>query len=328
MLAHLSINRKSLIQQQKNNNIFTHYSVGIRIHSKNSPEIFDFLQRNKKKFQVEKTATGFPTYNYSEKSIYVRDKVINRGALNKILVFHRQVAKSDIYKHLNTFTVKHLQEESIEIERSLKYKGFIFNPEKERSFNKVIKIDCNAAYWQTCRYFKVINGQTYRDIVKNCVKPTRLRITGTLGKKITLTDYDLGKKIETYVRKEKKRRVVFQNIYNRIRKFVDELMIWCWEQNPSNVIGYYVDCIWLREFDVELVQKLEKFYKLKIELVDLMLKKNNQGRFILWEASQENAEDDFTPYDTQFKYNEFVSYKKMYNFTTELNNNINLKVKW
>jgi hypothetical protein len=303
--------------------------MAVRIHAKNSPEIFEFLQKNRKKFQVEKTSTGFPTYNYRDKAIYVRDKVINRGALNKILIFHRQVAKSEIYKYLNAFSVKDLQDESLEIERSLKYKGFVFNPEKEQNFKKVIKIDCNAAYWQTCKYIKIINGQTYRDIVNNCVKPTRLRITGTLGKKVTLTDYDDGKRIDKpYLRKEKKRRIIFQNIYNRIRKFVDELMVWCWEQNPSNVIGYYLDCIWIREFDIELIKKLKNIYNLKIELVDLMLKKNNQGRFTLWESNEDKMAEEITPYDTQFKYNEFVSYKKMYNFTTELNNNINLKIKW
>lgn len=297
----------------------------IRIHTKNSAEIFDFLQRNERDFQVEKTSSGFPTFNFKNKAIYVRDKVVHRGALNKIMTFQTQVYKSDLYSYLNRFSVETLAEESERIERTLLYKGFLFNPFEQKSFQKVIKIDCNSAYWQTCRYSGVITGEFYREIARRCTKPTRLRITGTLGKKVYLTDYVKGKKTETYLKEEKKRRIVFQNIYNRIRKFVDELMIWCWQQNPSNFIGYYVDCIWLKEYDVELIEKLNTIYKFKTELVDLLVHKNDHGKVILLESGEK--EDEATPYDTQFKSNEFVSYKNLYNFTPDLGD-INLKIKW
>jgi len=302
-------------------------AANIRIHTKNSAEIFAFLKLNQKDFQIEKTSSGFPTYNYKNKAVYVRDKVIHRGALNKIMTFQTQVTQSDLYKFVNRYSVESIQEESLEIERTLLYKGFLFNPFQEESFQKVIKIDCNVAYWQTCRFFEVIKGSTYRDIVKNCTKPTRLRITGTLGKKVILTDYIKGKKVESYIKEEKKKRIIFQNIYNRIRKFVDELMMWCWQQNPANFIGYYVDCVWLREYDAELIEKLKMIYKLKIELVDLEVQRNNHGRIVLMESNEENGNDDQTPYDAQFKSNEFVSYKNLYNFTPDLKG-INLKIKW
>lgn len=299
----------------------------IRIHTKNSTEVFDFLKRNKKTFQVEKTSSGFPTFNYHKKSIYVRDKVVHRGALNKIMAFQNQVAKSDIYDFINKYPVKEIEEESERIERTILYKGFIFNPYECKGFEKVIKIDLNSAYWQTCRYFKAIDGKTYRDIMKKCTKPTRLRITGTLGKKTILTDYVKGIKMPARIKDEKKRRIVFQNIYNRIRKFVDELMMWCWQKNSENFIGYYVDCIWLKEYDPELIDKLKSIYKLKIELVDLELKMNNHHRITLWEDDGSGSIEDKTPYDVQIKNNEFVIYKNLYNFTPELND-INLKIKW
>ncbi len=300
--------------------------ASVRIHTKNSADVFDFLQRNKKAFQVEKTSSGFPTFNYADKSVYVRDKVIHRGALSKIMAFQNQVAKSDIYSFVNKQPVKQVNEESDKIEKTILYKGFIFNPFQEQIFKGVIKIDLNSAYWQTCRYFNAINGMTYREIMKKCTKPTRLRITGTLGKKTILSDYDDGKKIgNSYIKGENKRRIVFQNIYNRIRKFVDELMMWCWQQNPQNFIGYYVDCIWLKEYDTEIINKLKEIYKLKIELVDLEAKKNHHHKVVLLEGDE--LDPDRTPYDVQFKNNEFVIYKNLYNFTPDLKN-INLKIQW
>ncbi len=299
----------------------------IRIHTKNSADVFDFLKRNEKTFQVEKTSSGFPTFNYGKKSIYVRDKVVHRGALNKIMAFQNQVAKSDIYDFVNKLPVNEVEEESARIEKTILYKGFIFNPYECEGFQQVIKIDLNSAYWQTCKYFKAIDGKTYRDIMKRCTKPTRLRITGTLGKKTILTDYVKGVKVDTSIKYEKKRRIVFQNIYNRIRKFVDELMMWCWQKNSENFIGYYVDCIWLKEYDPEIIEKLKSIYKLKIELVDLELKMNNHHRITLWEDDGSGSIEDKTPYDVQIKNNEFVIYKNLYNFTPELKD-INLKIKW
>lgn len=302
----------------------------IRIHTKNSAMIFDFLQRNKKDFQVEKTSSGFPTFNFAGKAIYIRDKVVNRGALNKIITFQTQVSQSDLYKFVSRKSPESIQNESKEIERTLCYKGFLFNPIKEKSFKKVIKIDLNVAYWQTCRHFRVVNREIYQDVVKKCTKDTRLRITGTLGKKIIISDYKKGKKVDSYIKEEKKRRVVFQNIYNRIRKFVDELMMWCWQQNPANFIGYYVDCVWIREYDDDLISKLKAIYKLKVELVDMEVRKNSHGKVILWENNEDKDGEGETPYDAQFKSNEFVSYKNLYNFTNDLgdtNLKINLKQK-
>ena len=294
----------------------------IRIHTKNSSEILNFLQRNKKDFQTEKTSSGFPTFNYGDKAIYIRDKVVNRGALNKILTFQTQVTQSDLYKYINRFSCDNISEETLRLEKTLLYKGFLFNPFEETNFQQVIKIDLNAAYWQTCRYFGVVQGETYRQIMRKCTKPTRLRITGTLGKKVTVTDYIKGKKVDSYLKDEKKKRIIFQNLYNRIRKFVDELMMWCWQTNPSNFIGYYVDCLWLREYDDDLIKKLQKIYKLKIELVDLYIKTNNHGKMVLIEDNG----DDLTPYDAQFKSNEFVNYKNLYNFTRNLDDII-LKIR-
>jgi hypothetical protein len=297
--------------------------MSTRVHTKSSAEILDFLTRSKKDFQVERTSSGFSTFLYKGKSMYVRDKVMHRGSLNKILLFHREVAKSDLFKFLMNDTIKEIEKESSEIERSLVYKGFVFNPVQEKSFKKVIKIDFGTAYWQTCRCFDVITSPTYREIIKKCIKTTRLKITGTLGKKTIVTDYVKGKKVKSYFKEENKRRKIFGNIYNRIRKFVDELMMYCWKQNPDNFIGYYVDCIWIKEFDADLIDNLKKLYKLSIELVDLDVIVNNHNKIIIHEI----GEEDETIYDVQLKTNEFVTYKKFYNFTTDLSD-FNLKTKW
>ena len=297
----------------------------VRIHTKNSAKVFAYLQRNKKTFEVEKTSTGMPTFNYKNVSVYDRDKVVNRGALNKIMMFQNQVAKSQIYDYLSEESEKSISEESDKIEHTILYKSFLFNPYEKHNFDQVVKIDLNSAYWQTCRYFKLISGDTYRMIMRKCTKPTRLRITGTLGKKTIVTKYVNGKKVDLpTIKEEKKRRIIFQNIYNRIRKFVDELMMWCWQKNPENFIGYYVDCVWLREYDPEIIDKLKTIYKLKIELVDLVVEKNKHNKIAIIENK---GTDDEKPYDGQFKHNKFVIYKNLYNFTPDLKN-INLKIKW
>lgn len=108
-----------------------------------------------------------------------------------------------------------------------------------------------------------------------------------------------------------------------MRKFVDEMMIWCWMRDPSNFIGFYVDCFWIKEYDFEMIEKIKQIYDIKIELVDLKLKKNRHNRYYLEEVNTETGEItgdelDFTPYDAQFKSNEFVSYNFFHNFSPEL----------
>jgi hypothetical protein len=82
--------------------------------------------------------------------------------------------------------------------------------------------------------------------------------------------------------------------------------------------------VWLREYDADLIEELEKIYKLKIEVVDLEIISNASGKIVLCEENEENSESKI--YDAQFKYNEFVIYKNLYNFTPNLGG-INLKVK-
>ena len=139
---------------------------------------------------------------------------------------------------------------------------------KEQEFKKVIKIDLNSAYWQTCRFMRLVDKSLYQKVSDRCVKSTRLMMAGTLGKTVMITEYKQGVRVKSYVKERDTRRIVQHNIYNRIRKFVDELMIWAWHKDPHNFIGYYVDCIWFREADWEILKTLESIYKLKIEVVD------------------------------------------------------------
>jgi hypothetical protein len=138
-----------------------------------------------------------------------------------------------------------------------------------------------------------------------------------------MADYVEGKRMgDSYLKVEKKKRIVFQNLYNRVRKFVDEIMIWSLEQNPENFIGFYVDCIWLREYDTDLIDFLKNVFNVKVEVVDLEVKFNAHGKAQVIEL----GEYDIKPYTALFKSNEFVSYKKFFNFTPDLGD-INLKIR-
>jgi hypothetical protein len=240
--------------------------------------------------------------------------------LNKINDFQSRVAKSGLFKYLKEeMDTNDLEKEANELDKSLMSKGFFFNPMEEKEFKGLIKVDFNTAYWQTCRYMRMIDRNFYRNVVRNCIKDTRLKITGTLGKVNYMTPYDLGKKGKTFVREEAKRRIIFRNIYERIRKFVDEMMVWCWMRDPQNFVGFYVDCVWLREYDVEMLSRIRTIFDYKVEHVDMRLEKNHHGKLTLVEKVVSGPKKgELTPYDVKIKSNEFVSYKFFHNFSPEL----------
>ena len=143
-----------------------------------------------------------------------------------------------------------------------------------------------------------------------------MKITGTLGRKVYVTDYVDGKKKKTYIKPMPKKRIVFQNIYNRLRKYVDELMIYCWAINPDNFIGFYVDCLWLKEYDPNIIKMIRQIYDVKMELVDLRLEINNHGKMNIIEVAVDGG--TMTRYDGTYKPQEFAIYKNLYNFTLDL----------
>lgn len=288
----------------------------LRIHLKNSKGLQDFLERNQKSFFIDKTSTGFPTFEYGNRQIYIRKKMSNSGALNRINQFQSQVGRSPLFKYLSQFDEEYIKKESDQIEKTLMYKGFFFNPMEEKEINGVIKIDLDTAYWQTVRYIRMIDRSLYRSTISNCTKETRLKLTGTLGKVSFRTPYEKGKKGKTFLKETTKRRIIFQNIYNRVRKFVDELMVWCWLKNPQNFVGFYVDCLWIREYDQEIISKIKEMFDIKIDMVDLKLSRNHHNKYYLSDINREDGE--ITPYDVKFKSNEFVSYKFFHNFNPEL----------
>ncbi len=305
-----------------------------KMHSASGKEFLEFLINNKRNFYTEKTSTGFLTIIYKDKAFYIRDRAMHRGALNKIVRFQNQVAKSDLYDWLSALTIKELEEETEMIEKTLINKGFFINPSQIKMIEGAIKIDLNSAYWQTCRFVRAIKRPLFLDVTRNCTKPFRLRLTGTLGKKTTVTPYELGKKGKPWVKQEKKRRIIFRNIYMRIRKFVDELMVWCWMRNPENFIGFYVDCLWLWEPDSVIAEVIKSIFNYKMDCVTLVPKNNLHSKFIMEETNlskteQSEEEEGITPYDVQFRYNEFVNYKFFHNFTRDLDfKKLNFKTTW
>lgn len=296
----------------------------LRLHLRNGTDPIKFLCDNKRDFIVEKTSTGFPTIILGGRRLYVRDYRQNFGALNNIINFQKRVVSSELSEFIQEMSDEQVVEESEAIEKTILYKGFNFDPEKEQEFKKVIKIDLNSAYWQTCRYMGLVDKSLYQKVSDRCVKSTRLMMAGTLGKTVMITEYKQGVRVKSYVKERDTRRIVQHNIYNRIRKFVDELMIWAWHKDPHNFIGYYVDCIWFREADWEILKMLESIYKLKIEVVDLTVRNSRNDKGIIIEKSEQETR----PYDAQFRSNEFVKYQTLYNFTPDLQGiNINVRCK-
>jgi len=286
-----------------------------RIHIKSAKDMKEFLINNRKNFTIERTSTGYPTLHYNDISYYVRDRVMQRSFLNKIIAFHTDIKNSKIYKYVDELELEQIEKSTTEIEKSLMYKGFTVNPDVEPNIDGVVKIDLNTAYWQTCKALKCIKAKTHKDIVNNCAKGTRLKITGTLGRKVFVTNYINGQRTETYIKPMPKKRIVFQNIYNRLRKYVDELMIYCWAINPDNFIGFYVDCLWLKEYDPLLIEMIRQVYDIKMETVDLRLEVNRHGKMNIIETSNDGGQ---TRYDGTYRPDEFVIYKNFYNFTLDL----------
>ncbi len=314
----------------------------MRMHQKSSAGLLEFLEANAhrhKKYSMERTSTGFATYEVGNKQIYIREKYIGKGAINRISEFQNQVAKSKLYKYINDRVSKMegdeqkkldtLSAETSLIQKSIMYKGFFFDPIKEPKLTNCVKVDFNTAYWQTCRYMRTIDRNLYRRIVSGCTKPTRLKITGTLNKKRFRSEYVYEdgrvKRQPTYMRQEERRRIIFQNIYNRVRKFVDEMMIWCWAKDPDNFIGFYVDCAWFREYDVDLISKIQEIYDVKINMCDIHLIKNSHNRYLIHDINHDDGE--ITELDVKFKYNEFVSYNFFHNFNANLKG-IKVKSQW
>jgi hypothetical protein len=295
------------------------------MHLKSGVDPIKFLRENNRTFAVEKTSTGFPTIIIDGKRMYVRDFRQTFTTLNKIISFKKKVNNSKLFNFIKNNPNVEIESESSFIEKSILYKGFNFNIQKEREFQKVIKIDLNSAYWQTCRYMKLIDKTFFQEVSDGCVKSTRLMITGTLGKSVMVTEYNKGNRVKSYVKQRDAKILIQNNIYNRVRKFVDELMVWAWKKDPFNFIGYYVDCIWLREFDIEMFDTFNKIFNLKIDLVNLNIQENKQGKINLIEHNEQRDENKI--YDVQFKINDFAKYKNLYNFTKTLQD-ININSKW
>lgn len=283
-----------------------------RLHIKSSKSLLKYLRENKRDFKIEKTSTGVPTYVIGNKQFYVRDKASTNGLMQRIIQFQNQVEKSDLFFELSPDSIDSLENEITVIKKTILYKGFTFEPE-EKIIHNAIKIDFSSAYWQTCRVMKVIDKFLFDDIEKNVSKPIRLRITGTLGKSVRITRYKDGERVESFKKKEKKKRSIFRNLYMRIKKLVDELMVWSYQQNPDNFIGFYVDCVWLRNYDDKLIESLKRLYNIKIEIVNLTMESNNHSKFRVIEENRANPiNEQLTPYDVQFRKNQMDNYEYLH----------------
>lgn len=235
----------------------------------------------------------------------------------KISQFQSNVSKSKIYNELFKRTDEQLEIESDFIRRSILYKGFVFKPE-QKQINGVIRIDLSSAYWRTSRILKLIDYQFNKKIEKQIAKPNRLFITGSLGRSKYRTKYEGGSRVERpKMLYDGHKRFVFRNIYERIKKYVDEVMLWAYNQNPKNFIGFYTDGFWLYEYDDHIVKEIKKKFKFTektLRLVDLHTLSDKFGNLSIVENSLDNS----IPYDVKFKHNLFVNYIPLYCFGENL----------
>jgi hypothetical protein len=295
-----------------------------RTHLKSGSALFRFLKENKRSFFVDKTKTGATTYQVSGKQFYIRPKQVSRGFLNRILGFHHATAKSRLFSYQSRLSIEQLKEESEAIRRSLVYKGFCFDPTGIEEFY-AIKYDLDSAYWRTAYVAKLVKLKMFRAINKVVLKENRLRLTGTLGKSTTRIEYKKGEKKESYLMRLKKKRIIFQNIYERVKKFVDELMILAYMRNPDNFLGFYVDGFWLKERDEALENKLKGMFNLKTKRVLIRLTKNKGGIYYVHEIDTETGE--ILPYDAQFK-KDFDKYVFLHNFANNKIHKPNFLTRW
>lgn len=295
-----------------------------RTHLKSGSLLFKFLRDNRRSFFVDKTKTGSTTYSVAGKQFYIRPKQVSRGFLNRILAFHHSTAKSRLFSYQSRLSVEQLQDETEALRRSIVYKGFCFEPAGVTEF-RAFKYDLDSAYWRTAYLAKLVKLKMFRVVERVVLKENRLRLTGTLGKSTTRIEYKKGEKKDSYLRKLKKKRIIFQNIYERLKKFVDELMILAYLRNPENFLGFYVDGFWLKERDDVMERKFNKFFKIKTKEVLIRLTKNKHGFYYVHEIDVETGE--ILPYDAQFK-KDFGKYTFLHNFAGNKIQKPNFLTRW
>lgn len=291
--------------------------ITFRIHRKNPSIFLKKLKSNDKLFAIDKTSTGKVNILQGGKEFYFRDKIFGNSIRTKIAQFQSNVSKSKIYNTLYQKTDEELDIESDFIRKSILYKGFLFKPE-EREIKGVLRVDLSSAYWRTSRILKLIDYEFCKKIEKQIAKPNRLFITGSLGRSKYRTQYQGDRKLErSKMLYDGHKRFVFRNIYERIKKYVDEVMIWAYKQNPNNFIGYYTDGFWIYEFDDKVISEIRKkfpFTQKTLRVVDLVTISDKFGNLNIVENSLDNS----IPYDVKFKHNLFVNYIPLYDFAENL----------
>lgn len=297
-------------------------ALATRFHKKVGANLFQYLIANKRDFEVEKTSMGVPTIKLGTKSFYIRNKPATKGTLGKISQFQAHVKRSNLYDFVSQRSEEEIAQETDAISRSILYKGFNFAPE-EKQIKGAYYVDLNSAYWHACRIMGLIDEEMFNEVNEKYRKTFRLKMVGTLGKKDRIIEYKNGQKTLCYRKPKKVHRLIYANLYERLRKFVDELMIWVYQQNPSNFIGYYVDCFWLREGDLDLLLKIEDLFHSKLFMCDLDILYNKHHSCSVAMRTQ----DTMKPYDVQFRRLQFENYEFLHNFDTPFTN-LNFNAIW
>ena len=306
----------------------------MRLHlsEKSNKHFLSYLTKDTERtFNIERTLMGASTYYIGSKQFYLREKPSSRKFLNKIQSFQRRVYNSELSKWLEQKKFDDICKQTDRIRETILYKAFTFYP-AEKTFAGIVKVDISSAYFQTPKIMKAIPEDCYEEMNKELAKENRLRMTGTLGRQIHVVPYNKGEKQPTYTKPETKKKAILRNIYERIKKFVDEIMVFAYMWNPDNFIGYYLDGFWLREYDEQLLEEIGKVYAFKTAIVDAILDQNLHGQYLFIETDLEkrarhfeqlkegkvnnsvDKNDDYrTPYDVQFKRKQLDSYLYLHN---------------
>ena len=293
-----------------------------RLHKKNSAALLSYLKENGRDFDVELTSTGFPTFKVGDKQLYVRDEPLYTAFLNKISTFQHSVSQSDLFALVNSDTIPNIEAECQSISDSLLYDGFNFD-RRRTSFNNIVRVDISSAYWQVCKMMGLIDRELFTKINNNSAKSMRLKLVGTLGREVRIRHYKNGEHSKTVMQVRKKRRVVFDNIYQRVKKYVDELMMECYRYNPKNFIGFYVDGFWLKAEDRGLLEELKKLFTFKVDYGSYYVYRNRhrKARFV------PEGEPAHKGYHLRFRKDDFENYINLHRIN-QINTNPNFLLRW
>lgn len=135
------------------------------------------------------------------------------------------------------------------------------------SFDKIINVDINSAYWETANMLKLMSTELYKKGL-TLKKQTRLAAIGSLAKTVLVYEFD-GKN-DSFVTKIKNHETEF--LWNIISGIVGELLIKAAKAAGNDFLFFWVDGIYLKGNAVnKVIDVFQKAgYQSKISTIESM----------------------------------------------------------